>query len=350
MLKNECFTKEWINQVRKDNPPADPTIVEKTIYAFELLSNLVEQELEFVFKGGTSLIMLLDNPQRLSIDIDISTNVRADEVEMVLTNIIEYSIFTRWDENERVSKKIPKKHYRLYFNSVINPKQDSYILLDVLFQENPYPQTMSKSISNRFIKMENEIECVIPTVNSLVGDKLTAFAPNTTGIPYGIGKAMQIQKQLFDIGSLFSLIDNLEEVKEAFEKFVEVEAAYRINSFTSDEVIDDIKYTAFLQSQILLKKAIINENTNELQDGISKLQTHLIGVKYNLEKAKLFAAKTAFLVASFGKPKEFVEKSIYEIDKISDEKLKAEYQILERIKTTLPEAYYYWQQISEMEK
>ncbi|MCF6270999.1 MAG: nucleotidyl transferase AbiEii/AbiGii toxin family protein [Melioribacteraceae bacterium] len=350
MLKSECFKKEWIDQVRTDNPPADPTIVEKTIYAFELLANLINQKLDFIFKGGTSIIMLVDKPQRLSIDIDISTDVKANEVESVLTKIVEKSIFTSWNKNERIAKKIPKKHYRLYFNSVINPKQDSYILLDVLFQKNPYPKTIKNSISNRFIKLEEDIKCVIPTINSLVGDKLTAFAPNTTGIPYGIGKAMQIQKQLFDLGSLFPLVNDINEVKQAFENFVKVEAGYREDSFSTDEVCNDIISTSFLQSQMLLKKAMINEHTKELQEGISKLQTHLIGIKYNLEIAKLFAAKTAFLVASFDNQKEFTEKSIYRIDKISDKKLKTEYRILERIKTILPEAYYYWQLINTFKR
>ena len=43
-------------------------------------------------------------------------------------------------------------------------------------------------------------------LDDILGDKLTAFAPNTTGIPYeksGLSRAMEIIKQLYDIGNLF---------------------------------------------------------------------------------------------------------------------------------------------------
>ena len=36
-----------------------------------LLEALARTELPFVFKGGTSLMLLLDSPKRLSVDIDI---------------------------------------------------------------------------------------------------------------------------------------------------------------------------------------------------------------------------------------------------------------------------------------
>ncbi len=96
MIDKECFTREWIEKVRNDNPPADPTIVEKTIYAFELLSRLIIGSLDFIFKGGTSLLLLLDNPRRLSIDIDISTNETEEKVEKILAQIVKDSGFTLW--------------------------------------------------------------------------------------------------------------------------------------------------------------------------------------------------------------------------------------------------------------
>src|SRR3989339_1189149 len=115
MINNECFTLEWINKVRDDNPPADPIIVEKTIYAFELLSKLSEKDFEFIFKGGTSLLLLIENPKRLSIDIDISTNVSKEKIESLLKDIIDESRFNSWQENPRTNSNIPKKHYKLYF-------------------------------------------------------------------------------------------------------------------------------------------------------------------------------------------------------------------------------------------
>jgi len=348
MINNECFTLEWINKVRDDNPPADPIIVEKTIYAFELLSKLSEKDFEFIFKGGTSLLLLIENPKRLSIDIDISTNVSKEEIESLLTNIINESRFNSWQENPRTISDIPKKHYKLYFDSSINKSYNSYILLDVIFQENPYPKTIQKEIKNRFIVADRVIHCIIPTADSILGDKLTAFAPNTTGIPFGVDKSMQIQKQLFDIGELFNLARDIEEIRESFTKYVEIESSYRNKTISVNSVIEDIIETSFLLSQILLKKAVNNKNTKELQDGISKLRSHLIGINYNLEIAKINAAKAAFIATSLRQKNDFWKSRNFSIDKISNTKLKAEYQRLENLKNPLPEAYYYWQKISEM--
>ena len=75
--------------------------------------------------------------------------------------------------------------------------------MDILFQENPYPKTDSKPLKSQFIETISDTKILVPTVNSLLGDKLTAFAPTTTGIHFGINKEMQINKQLFDIGELF---------------------------------------------------------------------------------------------------------------------------------------------------
>jgi len=348
MLSKECFTIEWINQVREANPPADPTIVEKTIYAFELLSLLVKYELKFIFKGGTSLLLLLENPQRLSIDIDISTSVSEEDIKNILNEIAKDSIFTKSEENPRTASNIPKKHYKLFFDSVVNPTHNSYILLDVLFQDDPYPKTVKSLITNKFINTDKEISCLIPTAESLLGDKLTAFAPHTTGIPFGIGKSMQIQKQLFDIGSLFNLVADINEIEESFNNFVSIEAGYRKKEIRPNDVIKDIISTSFLLSQILMKRSIINEETRELQAGITKLRSHLIGVTSNLESAKLNAAKTAFLVSSFGDKDNFPSNKIFELDKIKNVFIDGEYKILEKLKTMLPEAYYYWQKVDEI--
>ena len=71
MISNESLSSDWINQAAKQNRKADPALVEKVIRALLLLEGLVEEELDFVFKGGTSLMLLLGSTKRLSIDIDI---------------------------------------------------------------------------------------------------------------------------------------------------------------------------------------------------------------------------------------------------------------------------------------
>jgi predicted nucleotidyltransferase component of viral defense system len=75
MIKEHCFQKPWIDSFKrhaaynKINPP----LVEKMIRALSLLQHLKVQGLHFVFKGGTSLILLLKHARRFSVDIDILT-------------------------------------------------------------------------------------------------------------------------------------------------------------------------------------------------------------------------------------------------------------------------------------
>lgn len=115
MINTECFNKEWIDSIRKDFPLVDPIILEKTIYAFQLLSLLVEEGIEFVFKGGTSLLLLLPEPKRLSIDIDILTSLQKNDLETKLNSIAKNPSFTELVEDPRSESKVPKKHYKLFF-------------------------------------------------------------------------------------------------------------------------------------------------------------------------------------------------------------------------------------------
>jgi hypothetical protein len=70
MLSHENYTKTHINDLWIKTG-ADPSILERTIFAFGLLEAIRRAGLQFIFKGGTSLLLLLDEPRRLSTDIDI---------------------------------------------------------------------------------------------------------------------------------------------------------------------------------------------------------------------------------------------------------------------------------------
>ncbi len=63
------------------------------IRALGLLEQLVINKLDFVFKGGTSLILLIDDPQRFSIDIDINTKVSKEDLLRVLESVNQTGLF-----------------------------------------------------------------------------------------------------------------------------------------------------------------------------------------------------------------------------------------------------------------
>ena len=67
----------------------------------------------------------------------------------------------------------------------------------------------------------------IPNANCILADKLTAFAPYTTGIPYNIDKKMKIIKQLYDTAKLVEYIDDFSEVKSNYINIANNEIRYR---------------------------------------------------------------------------------------------------------------------------
>jgi hypothetical protein len=72
MILEECFEKEWIDKVCSSHKFKHPALVEKVIRAFALLETLVDAGAPLTFKGGSSILLLLkDNLNRLSIDVDV---------------------------------------------------------------------------------------------------------------------------------------------------------------------------------------------------------------------------------------------------------------------------------------
>lgn len=71
MIAEICFTADWLERKRTELGGVDPALLERALHAFALLGHLAESDLEFVFKGGTSLLLHVPVIRRLSIDIDI---------------------------------------------------------------------------------------------------------------------------------------------------------------------------------------------------------------------------------------------------------------------------------------
>ena len=232
MFKDICFTKEWLQSFRRQpaHKKIDVIILEKMIYALHLLERLQQNGLEFTFKGGSSLILLLMESNRFS--IDIISNTERSTLESVLTKVISSSRFTAFKLEEKRSYKagVPKAHYTFLYKSSIKGDYSGTILLDVLIEDSIYPETTEKVIEAKWIESNDETVVIVPTIDAITGDKLAAFAPNTIGIPYekgGQSATMEICKQLYDLSKLFEQISNIETVAASFHAFAEQEIDYR---------------------------------------------------------------------------------------------------------------------------
>ncbi|MFA4906709.1 MAG: nucleotidyl transferase AbiEii/AbiGii toxin family protein [archaeon] len=351
MISRQCFTKEWIDDQRNIlGKPIDPGLLEKAIMAFELVGELVESGLSFVFKGGTSLSLLMESIRRLSIDVDIVTEESAEHIEQILSDIVNRStIFTSWKEDIREPvARIPKKHYEVYFDSSIDKRAPVYVLLDVVFGKSSYPKIQSHVIKSPFITVEKEVHIMVPTLNGILGDKLTAFAPHTIGIPFGKDKQTEINKQLFDIGTLFDIVDNLAEVKTSFSQTAIQQVGYHSKFLTLTDIQADIIGTCQMITGMSTDTTKYNPDEKEIFTGIRGLRSFLLISPYNIQEAQINAARCACLIAGLEGKLDLNIVRPYKPEKITPRPLSERFRRFERLKRTIPEAYYYWQVVDQL--
>lgn len=293
MLTKDNYTLEHINELRK-NKNTDTFILERSIYAFGLLEALCKVKMPFIFKGGTSLMLLLEHPRRLSTDVDIIVPQGTD-VESYLKKVKDVFPFEKVVQQERIGKNgIAKKHYKFYYKSPVKNDTLFYILLDILFEENHYARIVRKPIKNDLLNTQGEdLEVVLPSVDCILGDKLTAFAPHTTGIPLGIGKELEIIKQMYDVAALIDVFDDFEDVYNSYMAIVETEINYRGLDISANEVLMDTIDTA---ACIAGRGQLGNEYPMYLA-GIKSISTHIYDERYSAEKAVQSACKTMYLAA-----------------------------------------------------
>ncbi len=198
-------------------------------------------------------------------------------------------------ENVRYEQGIlKKKHFRFTYNSPINDR-DVTILLDVLFEEMQYETVKWHPIKNEFLITEGEdFSVLIPDAAGLLSDKLTAFAPHTTGISFGIGKELEIIKQLFDCGILFDVFDNYEELQSSYNRIAKTEIRYRnLHISPIDVLLDTINSCLCIAS-----RGQYNEKEYVYyKDGILRIRNHIIGDKFNGEIAGSYACRILYLAS-----------------------------------------------------
>lgn len=358
MIKEHCFTEEWLERFKKlkDHKRIDKNILEKMIYALHLLECLKANGLDFVFKGGTSLVLLLEEYNRFSIDIDIICKTDRKSLETVLNKVVETSRFNTFELEEHRSYKsgVPKAHYKFFFDTVRTGSGN--ILLDILIDDSIYPKHTKIPLQTRWIETDGETSISVPTIDAITGDKLTAFAPNTIGIPYFKGKdkqsfSMEICKQLFDLSKLFEQIQNLEVVSASFQAFALKEIDYRRNrtpdfDLTPENVLKDIIDTSLVIAKKGNGSADEKWKFNELQRGIKAFGSgFLMSGKFRIDDAIPAAARVAYMAARLLvndlTPIEYYNK--HDVKEINIEK--PEWKFLNRLKRQPDKSsFYYWYQ------
>lgn len=345
MIDIERLNQEWIGTVSNANRKADKIFVEKVIRAFLLLEGLSTANFPFVFKGGTSLMLLTNSSRRLSVDIDIIISNPIDNLDIRLESVATKQGFIRVvPQGRNTLTLVPKKHYKFFYQPIHRTSQDEeYILLDVLFEQVPYSVIARKEITSKFIPtIEPLVNVAIPSAEDLLGDKLTAFAPNTTGIPYykhDNSMSMEIIKQLYDIGYLFDISSNMDVIRGTFNRIVQTEISYRGGSMTNHDVLEDIFQTSLCLSS---RGAIGNGVFNELQSGIKRVKSFIFSEPYHIENAIVSASKAAYLSTLISTNAEKIEKYTVPMQVKDWFLTDPKYNKLNGLKKTNTEAFFYW--------
>ncbi len=215
-------------------------------------------------------------------------------------------------------------------------------MLDILFEKNHYDEIIEKELISEFLINDGEvIKVKVPSVNCILGDKLTAFSPNTTGIPYDKDKELEIIKQLFDVSNLFDNCDNIKVVNNTFIKIAEQELVYRnMSNYNYIDVLNDIFDTSVI---IAFRGSVDREVFTKLETGIKRIKNYIFSGNFNIEEAVLCSSKSAYLAM-------LIKNNIDDIEfynprsditnlTITHPMFRKNFKTIKKISL---EAYYYW--------
>lgn len=279
----------------------DPVLREKMMHAFLLVDQLASAQLTFTFKGGTSVGLICGRIDRFSIDVDIITSATRAELETALNSVTEGPNFHRYELDAKRSylAGIPKAHYKIYFAS--SHQGSGHVVLDAVFTSWNYPDVRSTLVQNPINSKSFTARINLPSISGLLGDKLTALAPNTVGIPYsksGTSRSLEIIKQLYDLNTLINFDYDHLIVRQTYLELTRRELQYRDSKSSVDDCLDDtISLCVNLASRGKLHHEM--HRFSALQMGIKALNSgYLIQSNFRIEDAILAAGRVAQLAAT----------------------------------------------------
>ena len=170
-----------------------------------------------------------------------------------------------------------------------------------MFEENHYPTLVEIPLETEWILQNDKpVSVTTPDINSILGDKLTAFAPNTTGVPYNAQKEKEILKQLFDVGHLFDVLTNIHIVKKSFSETAKGEIQYKPDRKIEsvEHILHDIIDTALLiAKKDILKTEDEKAKFAEINTGINQFRHFVFVGKFDILEVQVASAKAAYLAS-----------------------------------------------------
>ena len=336
MIIQDNYGEEHIRELQRTSRK-DPQLIERALYALGLLEALTQTGLKFIFKGGSSLMLLLEHPMRLSTDIDIVVEPGTDIIHYI-EEAAKIFPFVTYDEQTRIGKNnIEKRHFKFTYSSPVRG-EDFYILLDVLYEKNNYAETVEKDIANELLLTEGQnLKAVMPSIDCILGDKFTAFAPHTTGIPLGEKKDMEVMKQFYDICTLIDVYSDFDKVLSTYKSIAAAEIGYRGNEISIEDALKDSLASAL----VVASRGKVGAAEYPLYvEGTRAVGNHIYAENYSAEIASYRASHIIYMAACL--LTETPYERITDYTGLIDEKLtNDDLRILQKMRKVRPMEYAY---------
>ena len=197
-------------------------------------------------------------------------------------------------------------------------------------------------IENNWLSTEDPIvEATVPSIDSILGDKLTAFAPSTIGVPYNQAKEVEIIKQLYDVNFALDHVENLQIVKTTYDAISVKQFEYHNKELTPNNVLEDTFQTTLIIARRDKNIGEDKEKFQELLEGTSKFNTFLIDGYFRIEQAQAASARVAYLASKL-QNNDYSDLKVYspDIDLSKMEIKNKRYYFLNRFKRINREAFY----------
>jgi len=296
--KPQFFKQKFIQSQLDARRGLQRELYERSLNGFEYLAQLRGEGLDPIFKGGSAVQVLLpETIQRLSIDIDLAVDETKPEILKILERINK-KFDNKFYNFEESSREHPD-FFQIYFIDVPSFFTDTHskLELDFLFHK---PNYQIQEIQLKSFLYESDIDVKIPTIDSLIGDKLTVLAPETIGKP--LNRPLQYSKQLYDLSTLLERSTDFQAIYEAYLDVFEFEKKTRgLDKTTPIETLEDLVNICKLYSLTVYRPNwIINNDVIEkitfLKQGIRSLDPYTsVNLKFTFPKARREASKIAFL-------------------------------------------------------
>lgn len=222
-----------------------------------------------------------------------------------------------------------------------------HVLLDVVTESNVLRHIVERPVNTAFLDVGSPSAVKMPCLESLLADKLTAFAPGSIGVPLTAQFSQQVIKQLFDIAQLYDHARDLQILAEDNQNAFQAEVGYRGFTGSHSDYLDDVIQAAFHLCALDLKGAPKHNDGQQrlYRRGIIQLSNHLVSTAFRLPEAKIAAAKAARL-AMFLKSRD-ISSGLPVFDPaesaaLRNEQIAEPFACLNRLKSFAPEVFFYW--------